>query len=374
MLIIYFQNWFYLNNLFLRSIIILLTSFLSIIFLGQIFIKKLIQIKIKQSIRTYGPQSHLLKVGTPTMGGILVLGSILINCIMWCNIFNKFVLILIFVIISFSYIGYIDDHKKIIMSDAQGISAINKLLLQIIFGMITAFFIALAMLKNTNITYFWQIFDNFFLFDRSIFIPFINFNIHLNFWQFVILTTFIIVASSNAVNLTDGLDGLVIFLVAVISLSLALLSYCFFKGLLVNKFIIDYSNDIYELTLISFSILGASLAFLLFNSYPAKIFLGDIGSLPLGALIATIAIIIQQEVVFFIMSGLLVIETMSVLLQVIYFKLTKQIFGKGIKIFRMSPLHHHFELLGYEENKIVVGFWILNILLVIISLCFIEMK
>lgn len=362
------------NILLIRAFYTILTAFSIVIFLGPFFIKKLISMNVKQSIRLDGPKNHLSKNGTPTMGGLLVLFSIIFSCLIWCNLFNKFSLIILFTFLSFSYIGFLDDYNKIIRSNSDGISVKSKLISQIIFALLISFLIIVAISCNeSNIFHSCKLLLNGKIniingFSREVYIPFTNrLYISLNFWQFISLSTFIIVGSSNAVNLTDGLDGLVIFPIFLVSSSLALLSYCFSNGYISNNFIIDYRYATYEITVITCAISGSSLAFLWFNFYPAKIFLGDVGSLSLGATLAVIAIIIQQECVFFIISGLFVLETISVLFQVCFFKLTRRIFGKGIRIFRMAPLHHHFEIIGWKETQVIIRFWIINVLLIILG-------
>ncbi|QJC36309.1 phospho-N-acetylmuramoyl-pentapeptide-transferase [Enterobacteriaceae endosymbiont of Donacia cincticornis] len=349
----YFKNYlkyvnFFLINFKIRSIMTFITSFNITFFLIPIFIKYFYKKKISQVIRENGPITHFVKKKTPTMGGIIILLSIFISVIFWSDLSNKYILYILFITFLYFIIGLIDDFYKIILKNSIGLTAYKKLFLQLI----TNIFFTLFMFINNKKE----------LYIRFI-IPFTHkiIKYNLNIILYIIIYSFIIIIISNSVNLTDGLDGLAIMPVIFVSLGLTCLSYC--TG---NIYFSTYFNFVYiknskELIIICLSIIGSGLAFLWYNTYPAKIFMGDVGSLSLGCMISMIAILIKQEFLFFIMCGIFVIESFSVIIQCIKFRYTKK------RFFLMAPLHHHYELKGIPEPCIITRFWIVSLILILLT-------
>lgn len=336
------------DSLFLRNLLSASTSFLLAAFLTPLAIRYLLKYQVSQSIRINGPDAHLSKSGTPTMGGLILLGSLLLSALVWSDLSNQYACALLFLILVFASVGLIDDYLKISRRKSEGLSAKNKFFLQSIPAILFASF------------FYFMVPDPV---RSHLFIPLLDISSSLPLGGFsVVLSYFVIVGSSNAVNLTDGLDGLAI--VPIILVSTALGIFCYLSGSqsLADTFAIPYTPGTSELTILCSALLGAGLAFLWFNAYPARIFMGDVGSLALGALIGGIAIIVRQEILLFFMGGVFVIETLSVFMQVTYFKLTRR------RIFRMAPIHHHFELGGHSETQITVRFWIITFILVIIGI------
>lgn len=360
-----------LDFLIFRSIISILTSSLITIIIGNKIIYILNKIKAKQIIRNDGPKMHLIKSGTPTMGGIIILFSIIISVLLWSNLNNTLIWILLITMISFGLIGLIDDFKKILKRNSYGLSVYKKYILQSFAALSISIYLALFFLGFNNIEEF-----NFFISKINnnifteistkinLFIPFFNKSSYsINIISFIIISYFVIVGTSNSVNLTDGLDGLAIVPVVLISLSLGIFSYITGNLMYSKYFSMPYIYGADELIVFCSAIAGSGIAFLLFNIYPAKIFMGDVGSLSLGGVIGIIAVILRQEMLLFLIGGVFVIEAVSVIMQVIWFKYTKIYYGKGKRIFKMTPLHHHFELLGYKETNIVIYFWIITFML-----------
>ena len=329
-----------------------LTAFLICFLFGPFVIRKLSQMQVGQIIQTDGPQSHLGKQGTPTMGGILILFSIFTATVIWGNLSNHYVTILLLALILFGVIGFIDDYLMQVKKRNMGFTAKGKFLIQILFALIIS----------------WLIY-NCPDFDSSLTIPFLkDVSPDLGIW-YIPFACLVIVGTSNAVNLTDGLDGLAIGPYIVASVT-----YMFFAYVAGHIQIADYLHVRHitsagEITVVCGTLAGAGLGFLWFNAHPAQIFMGDSGSIPLGGILGTIAIITKQEILLLIVGGLFVIEALSVIIQVSYFKLTK-----GKRVFRMAPLHHHFELKGWHESKIIVRFWIISITLALISLSTLKIR
>ncbi len=329
-----------------------LTAFTICFLLGPFVIKKLSQMQIGQIIQTDGPQSHMGKQGTPTMGGLLILFASFTSIAIWGNLTNHYVNILLLSLMLFGFIGFIDDYLMQLKKRNMGFSARGKFLIQILFGLIISYFIYKCPDFNTRLT-----------------IPFLK-DISLDLGIFYIpFACLVIVGTSNAVNLTDGLDGLAIGPYIVASTTYMFFAYAAGHVQIAQYLHIGHIAAAGETTVICGVLAGAGLGFLWFNSHPAQIFMGDSGSIPLGGILGTIAVITKQEIMLLIVGGLFVIEALSVILQVSYFKLTN-----GKRIFRMAPLHHHFELKGWHESKVIVRFWIVSIILALISLSALKIR
>jgi len=333
---------------------ILTSLFFSLIF-GQLIINKLSKIQPKgQPIREDGPETHIIKkAGTPTMGGVLIISSILISSILWTDLQNSFVWIGLLTLILFGLVGLIDDYKKIKSNSSNGLKATTRIILQLFL----ALFISLIILNILD--------DKI---DTSIAFPFFK-NLIVNFGYFYLfISLLILVGSANAVNLTDGLDGLAIVPVMIVSMTFAFIAYVSGNIVFSDYLLINYIPGTGELSVLCGALIGSALGFLWFNAPPAKVFMGDTGSLALGATIGSIAIMVKHEIVLAIAGGLFVLETLSVVIQVLSFKLT------GKRVFMMAPLHHHFEKKGWAESTIVIRFWIITIVLALISLATLKIR
>ncbi len=335
-----------------RAIYASLTAFLICFVLGPWFIRKLREMQIGQYIRDDGPQAHLKKAGTPTMGGTLIIFSIVVSTLLWTNLTNFYVWILLMVTTSYAGIGFIDDYLMQVKKRSKGLSARGKLALQTLVAVMAGVLVTTRPDFNTQVT-----------------IPFFkNILPHLG-WGYVVFATFVIVGTSNAVNLTDGLDGLAIGPVVI-----AGVTYMIFAYVAGNIKIADYLQITYvagsgEAAIFCSAMAGAGVGFLWFNAYPAQMFMGDVGSLPLGGALGTIAVITKQEILLVLVGGLFVIEALSVIFQVGFFKITK-----GRRIFRMAPLHHHFELKGWAEPKVIVRFWIIALALALLAMSTLKLR
>ncbi len=338
----------------LRSVLACLTALVLSFIVGPVMIRKLTAYKIGQSVRSDGPASHLTKAGTPTMGGALILVSVVVTTLLWGDLSNRFVWVVLAVTIAFGGIGWIDDYRKVVHRNPKGLSARVKFFWQSVFGVAAACFIAFS----TNLPAQTEFIVPFF---KQITYP-------LGWVGFVVMTYFVIVGTSNAVNLTDGLDGLAFMPTVMIGSALGVFAYVAGHAVFAKYLGFPYIPGAGELTVICGALAGAGLAFLWFNAYPAEVFMGDVGALALGAALGTMAVIVRQEIVLFIMGGVFVVETLSVMLQVASFKLT------GKRIFRMAPLHHHYELKGWKENQVVVRFWIISMMLVLIGLSTLKLR
>ncbi|MCX5591583.1 phospho-N-acetylmuramoyl-pentapeptide-transferase [Alcaligenes endophyticus] len=366
----------------LRAILACATAMAMGLFCGPWVIRKLTELKIGQAVRAYGPSTHLQKNGTPTMGGVLILISIGFSTLLWADWTNRFVWVVLLVTFGFGWIGWADDYKKVVHRDPEGMSSRQKFCLQAIIGAIAAIYLSFAVSAPANAE-LWPLFKEWVLSGFTMSLPtradlivpfFKSVSYPLGVFGFVCLTWAVIVGSSNAVNLTDGLDGLAIMPTVMVGSALGIFAY------VVGR--VDYSKYLFfpyiagasELMIICAAIAGAGLAFLWFNAYPAQVFMGDVGALALGGALGTIAVIVRQEIVFFIMGGVFVVETLSVMLQVGWFKYTKHRYGEGRRIFRMAPLHHHFEVSGWKETQVVVRFWIITMMLVMLGLSTLKLR
>jgi len=365
------------SYLTLRAVLAAGTALVIGLLAGPWVIRKLTEMKIGQAIRTEGPQSHLSKSGTPTMGGALILIAIVVTTLLWADLANRFVWVVLLVTLGFGWVGWVDDYRKVVHRNPKGMSAREKYLWQSLIGLAAAFYLAFAIAApNTEklLPLMWQWVSNGFELDlparSDLIVPFFkNYAYPMGVFGFVILSYLVIVGTSNAVNLTDGLDGLAILPASMIGAALGIFAYVIGRADFSRYLLFPFIPGAGELVIICAAIAGSGLAFLWFNAYPAQVFMGDVGALALGGALGTIAVITRQEIVLFIMGGVFVAETVSVMLQVGYFKLTG-----GKRIFRMAPLHHHFELSGWKENQVVVRFWIITIMLVLVGLSTLKIR
>ena len=337
----------------LRAILGTITALVLSLVIGPYMIRKLSSYKIGQQVRDDGPQSHLSKAGTPTMGGALILVAIAISTLLWSDLSSDKVWIVLGVTLSFGLIGGVDDYKKLVYGNSKGLSAKVKYFWQTFFGCLAAYFIyvnAVTPIETTLIVPFM----------KEVLIPLGGF--------FIVFAYLVIVGSSNAVNLTDGLDGLAIMPTVMVAGALGVFAYLTGHLNFSNYLGIPYVAGVGELTIFCGTLVGAGLGFLWFNTYPAQVFMGDVGALALGAALGVVAIYVRQELVLVIMGGIFVMETVSVIMQVASFKLT------GKRIFRMAPIHHHFELKGWPEPRVIVRFWIITVVLVLIGLASLKVR
>ena len=341
------------NYFTFRAILATLTSLVFILFFGKTFIRFIAKQKYGQIIRDEGPQSHLEKKGTPTMGGLLILFSIVFSCLCWGDLSNKYLLVSMTVTFLFGVIGLIDDYLKLRYSNSKGLSGRSRLLWEIL----------VALSASSLIYYFASSAE-----ETSLFLPFFkDFALQLGIW-FILFSALVLVATANAVNLTDGLDGLAIMPSVMVAAGMGIIAYISGNAILSDYLNVPYLFYSTEIVIFCGALVGAGIGFLWFNTYPAQIFMGDVGSLSLGAALGIIAVSIRQEFILVLMGGVFVIETLSVILQVASFKLT------GKRIFKMAPLHHHYELSGLAEPKIIVRFWIVTLILVLFALATFRLR
>jgi phospho-N-acetylmuramoyl-pentapeptide-transferase len=341
------------NYLTMRAILGALTALLLSFIIGPRMIKRLTVKQIGQPVREDGPETHLLKTGTPTMGGALILTAISVSTLLWADLGNLYVWVVLFVTLSFGVIGFVDDYKKLILQNPAGISAKQKLFWQSGAALVAA--IALYVTATDAV-------------QTSLLIPYFkDLALPLGMFQ-VVVTYFFIVGFSNAVNLTDGLDGLAIMPTVLVGGALGIFAYVTGNVNFAAYLGIPYVAGTGEILVFCTALAGAGLGFLWFNTYPAQVFMGDIGALSLGAALGAVAVVVRQEIVLAIMGGVFVVETLSVIIQVASFKLT------GKRVFRMAPLHHHFELKGWAEPKVIVRFWIITVILVLIGLASLKIR
>jgi phospho-N-acetylmuramoyl-pentapeptide-transferase len=365
------------NYLTLRAVLAAATALVIGLAAGPWVIRKLTELKIGQAVRSDGPQTHLSKTGTPTMGGALILIAIGITTLLWADLSNRFVWVVLLVTLGFGWVGWVDDYRKVVHRNPKGMSAKEKYFWQSLIGLGAALYLAFAIAAPTTEQIWplmWQWLTNGFQYDlparSDLIVPFFkNYAYPMGVFGFVILSYLVIVGTSNAVNLTDGLDGLAIMPAAMVGAALGIFAYVVGRADFSKYLLFPYIPGAGELAIICAAIAGAGLAFLWFNAYPAQVFMGDVGALALGGALGTIAVITRQEIVLFIMGGVFVAETISVMLQVGYFK-----WSGGKRIFRMAPLHHHFELSGWKENQVVVRFWIITIMLVLVGLSTLKIR
>jgi len=349
----YYSGFNVFQYLTLRTILGVLTSLLIALIVGPYLIKRLGEHQIGQSIRKDGPESHVSKSGTPTMGGLLILVSIAFSTLCWSDLNNRFVWVVLLVTLLFGAIGWVDDYRKISSKDNKGLEARYKYFWQSVIGITAAIFLYMTAKVPAEL---------------QLIVPFIKVvNLDLG-WTYIVLTYFVIVGTSNAVNLTDGLDGLAILPTVMVAGALAIFAYVAGHLYFAKYLGIPYIPNVGEVAVFCGSIVGAGLGFLWFNTYPAQVFMGDIGALALGAALGVVAVAVRQELVLFIMGGVFVIETVSVILQVGSYKLT------GRRIFHMAPLHHHYELKGWPEPRVIVRFWIITVILVLIGLASLKVR
>ncbi len=361
----------------LRAVLATATSMLIGLVAGPPVIRRLTEMKIGQSIRSDGPQSHLHKSGTPTMGGALILISIVVTTLLWADLSNRFVWAVLLVMMAFGWIGWVDDYRKVVRRDPNGMKAREKYLWQTLVGVVAAIYLTFAIAAPSTAR-IWPLVQQWAsngfeleLPSRSyLIVPFFkNVGYPMGVFGFALLAYLVIVGASNAVNLTDGLDGLAIMPTVMVGGALGVFTYEVGRPDFARYLLFPHIPGAGELVVICGAMFGAGLAFLWFNAYPAQVFMGDVGALALGAGLGTIAVIARQEIVLFIMGGVFVAETVSVMLQVGYFR-----WSGGRRIFRMAPLHHHFELSGWKENQVVVRFWIISMLLVLIGLSTLKIR
>lgn len=366
----------------LRAVMAALTALLIGLLAGPFVIRRLIALKIGQPIREYAMQTHLSKSGTPTMGGVLILMAIGISTLLWFDLSNRFVWIVLIVTLGFGAIGWADDWRKVVLKDPEGMRSREKYLWQSIIGLLAALYLVFSISESSNM----RVFEMFVSWVQSGFdvnlppkaglqLPFMKeVSYPLGVFGFVILTYLVIVGSSNAVNLTDGLDGLAIMPVVMVGSSLGVFAYVTGSSVYSKYLLFPHIPGSGELLIFCAAMAGAGLAFLWFNTHPAQVFMGDVGALALGAALGTIAVIVRQEVVLAIMGGIFVVEALSVMLQVSWFKYTKRRYGQGRRLFQMAPLHHHFEKSGWKETQVVVRFWIITMLLCLVGLSTLKLR
>jgi phospho-N-acetylmuramoyl-pentapeptide-transferase len=365
-----------------RAVMAALTALLIGLIAGPFVIRRLIALKIGQPIREYAMQTHLSKSGTPTMGGVLVLLAIAIATLLWADLSNRFVWIVMLVTLGFGAIGWADDWRKVVHKDPEGMRSRDKYLWQSLVGLVAALYLVFSISESSNL----RVLELFLSWVQSGFdvnlppkagllLPFFKeVSYPLGVFGFVILTYLVIVGSSNAVNLTDGLDGLAIMPVVMVGSALGVFAYVTGSAVFSRYLFLPHIPGAGELLIFCAAMAGAGLAFLWFNTHPAQVFMGDVGALALGAALGTIAVIVRQEIVLAIMGGIFVAEALSVMLQVVYFKYTKQKYGSGRRILKMAPLHHHFEKSGWKETQVVVRFWIITMLLCLVGLSTLKLR
>jgi phospho-N-acetylmuramoyl-pentapeptide-transferase len=370
------------NYITLRAVLATLTALGVGLLAGPWLIRKLTEMKIGQAVRTDGPQTHLAKSGTPTMGGALILVAIGVSTLMWSDLSNRFVWIVLLVTLGFGAIGWVDDYRKVVHRNPAGLSARAKYFWQSVIGVIAAVYLTFAVPATSNaeairlLTEWIRSGFEMSLPPRAdLIVPFFKtITYPLGALGFMVLTYFVIVGTSNAVNLTDGADGLAIMPSVLVGSALGIFAYVAGNAVFARYLLIPWVPGAGEMTVFCGAIAGAGLAFLWFNAYPAQVFMGDVGALALGGALGTVAVIVRQEIVLFIMGGVFVAETLSVMLQVGYFKYTKRRYGVGRRIFRMAPLHHHFEVGGVKESQVVVRFWIVTMMLVLFGLSTLKLR
>jgi len=349
----YYSGFNVFNYLTMRAILGVLTALVISLVVGPAMIRKLSAFKIGQTVRDDGPETHFSKAGTPTMGGALILVAIAVSTLLWADLGNRYVWVVLSVTFVFGIIGWVDDYKKLVKQDPKGLIARYKYFWQ----SACALTVAIYLFKTATPV------------ETALIVPFFkNVAIPLGVVSYVLFTYFVIVGSSNAVNLTDGLDGLAILPTVMVGGALGIFAYASGHSGFSEYLAIPYVPGVGELVVFCGALVGAGLGFLWFNTYPAQVFMGDVGALALGASLGIVAVLVRQELVLFIMGGVFVMETVSVILQVASFKLT------GKRIFRMAPLHHHFELKGWPEPRVIVRFWIVTVILVLVGLATLKLR
>ncbi|MBL8303170.1 MAG: phospho-N-acetylmuramoyl-pentapeptide-transferase [Ideonella sp.] len=365
-----------------RAVMAAMTALLIGLAFGPWVIRRLGALKIGQPVREYAMQSHLSKSGTPTMGGVLVLIGIGVSTLLWFDWSNRFVWIVMVVTFGYGAIGWVDDWRKVVRKDPEGMRSREKFFWQSLIGLVAALYLAFSVSETSNLRVLelflrWvqSGFSNELPPKADLMLPFFKtISYPLGVFGFLILTWFVIVGASNAVNFTDGLDGLAIMPVVMVGSALGVFAYVTGNAVFSRYLLIPYIPGAGELLVFCSAMAGAGLAFLWFNAHPAQVFMGDVGALALGGALGTIAVITRQEIVLGIMGGIFVAEALSVMLQVGWFKYTKKRYGTGRRIFKMAPLHHHFEKSGWTETQVVVRFWIITMLLCLIGLASLKLR
>ena len=365
-----------------RAVMAALTALLIGLAFGPWVIRRLTELKIGQPIRTDGIQAHLVKSGTPTMGGVLILIGIGVSTLLWFDWSNRFVWIVMVVTLGFGAIGWADDWRKVVGKDPEGMRSREKYFWQSVIGLLAALYLVFSISESNN----FRVLELFFKWVQSGFdvnlppkaglmLPFFKeVSYPLGVFGFITLTYFVIVGASNAVNLTDGLDGLAIMPVVMVGSALGVFAYITGSSVYSRYLLFPYIPGAGELLIFCAAMAGAGLAFLWFNTHPAQVFMGDVGALALGGALGTIAVITRQEIVLGIMGGVFVAEALSVIAQVLWFKYTKRRYGEGRRILKMAPLHHHFEKSGWQETQVVVRFWIITMLLCLVGLASLKLR
>lgn len=365
-----------------RAVMAALTALMIGLLAGPAVIRRLTALKIGQPIRGYGMESHLVKQGTPTMGGVLILMAITVSTLLWFDWSNRFVWIVLIVTLGFGAIGWVDDWRKVVHKDPEGMRSREKYFWQSVIGLLAALYLVFSISESSNL----KVLELFFSWVQSGFdvnlppqagllLPFFKeVSYPLGVFGFVIMTYLVIVGSSNAVNLTDGLDGLAIMPVVMVGSALGVFAYVTGSSVYSKYLFFPHIPGAGELLVFCAAMAGAGLAFLWFNTHPAQVFMGDVGALALGAALGTVAVIVRQEVVLSIMGGIFVVEALSVMVQVSYFKYTKKKYGEGRRVLKMAPLHHHFEKSGWKETQVVVRFWIITMLLCLVGLSTMKLR
>ena len=365
-----------------RAVMAALTALLMGLAAGPWVIRRLTELKIGQPIRGYGMDTHHVKSGTPTMGGVLILLCIFISTLLWFDWSNRFVWIVLLVTLGFGAIGWSDDWRKVVNKDPEGMPSREKYLWQSLIGLAASLYLVFSISENTN----YRVLELFFTWVQSGFdldlppkaglmVPFFKeISYPLGVLGFVVLSYLVIVGSSNAVNLTDGLDGLAIMPVVMVGACLGIFAYVTGNVVFARYLFLPHIPGAGELMVFCAAMAGAGLAFLWFNTHPAQVFMGDVGALALGAALGTIAIIVRQEIVLAIMGGIFVVEALSVMMQVLYLQYTRKRYGEGRRILKMAPLHHHFEKSGWKETQVVVRFWIITMLLCLVGLSTLKLR
>ncbi|HEY1394396.1 MAG TPA: phospho-N-acetylmuramoyl-pentapeptide-transferase [Methylibium sp.] len=365
-----------------RAVMAAMTALLIGLTFGPFVIRRLAELKIGQPIREYGVQSHMVKRGTPTMGGVLILLAIAASTLLWFDWSNRFVWIVMLVTTGFGAIGWVDDWRKVVHKNPEGMRSREKYFWQSVIGLVAALYLAFSVSEISNLRVLelflrWvqSGFSNDLPPKADLIVPFFkSVSYPLGVFGFISLTYVVIVGSSNAVNLTDGLDGLAIMPVVMVGSALGLFAYVTGNVVYAKYLLLPHIPGAGELFVFCSAMAGAGLAFLWFNAYPAQVFMGDVGALALGGALGTIAVIVRQEIVLAVMGGIFVVEALSVMAQVAWFKYTKKKYGEGRRILLMAPLHHHFEKSGWKETQVVVRFWIITMLLCLIGLSTIKLR
>ncbi|KQQ47237.1 phospho-N-acetylmuramoyl-pentapeptide-transferase [Duganella sp. Leaf126] len=370
------------NFITFRAVAAAATALLIGLAAGPAVIRMLTALKYGQAVRTDGPQTHLKKHGTPTMGGVLILIGIGVSTLLWCDLSNRLIWPVLVVTLGFGAIGWVDDYRKVVNQDPEGMRSAEKYFWQSLVGLAAALYLAFSVSAPSA----GKVFELFFAWVQSGFemdlppkadliVPFFKtISYPLGVWGFIALTYCVIVGTSNAVNFTDGLDGLAIMPTILVGAALGLFAYLTGSATYSKYLLIPHIPGAGELIIFVGALAGAGLAFLWFNTHPAQVFMGDVGALALGGALGTIAVIVRQEIVLFIMGGIFVAETVSVIMQVGWFKYTKKRYGVGRRVFLMAPLHHHFEQKGWKETQVVVRFWIITMMLVLVGLSTLKLR